>query len=131
MTLKTGTRDGMTLIEVMIAVTILATAMLGLGIFMARFARTVANSDVRNTANELAAMRLEQIKTVPRYAAIDTGYPGTEQLAAPYTGYSRTTAVSHTGGTAPALYDYRTVTVTVTNPRLTAPVKRTTIIAAF
>jgi prepilin-type N-terminal cleavage/methylation domain-containing protein len=126
-----GTRKGMTLIEVMMAVTILAIAALSIAGFMGRFARIVAVSDVKNTANELASQRLEEIKNAPRYSAIDTLYPGTVTLDSPYVGYKRQTLVTHTGGDSAATYDYKTVTVLVTNPRLGTPVKRTTIIAAF
>lgn len=124
-------RKGMTLIEVMMAVTILATAMLGIAGFMGRFAHIVAVSDVKNTASELASQRLEEIKNAPRYSAIDTLYPGTVALDSPYVGYSRQTLVTHTGGRSADLYDYKTVTVLVSNPRLDAPVKRTTIVAAY
>lgn len=124
-------REGMTLIEVMMAITILAGAMLSIAVFMGKFAHAVAVSDVRNTATEIAAQRLEEIKTATRYAAIDSAYPGVTDLSPQYPGYTRTTIVSHTGGTAPALYDYRTVTVVVSNARLDVPVKRSTIIAAF
>jgi prepilin-type N-terminal cleavage/methylation domain-containing protein len=124
-------RNGMTLIEVMMAVTILATAALSIAGFMAKFAHIVAVSDVKNTANELASQRLEEIKNAVRYSAIDTIYPGTVALSDPYTGYRRQTLVTHTGGGSRDLYDYKTVTVLVTNPRLGTPIKRTTIIAAF
>lgn len=124
-------RKGMTLVEVVMAVTILATAMLSIAAFMGKFTRIVAVADVKNTANELASQRLEEIKNAPRYAAIDTLYPGTVALASPYTGYTRKTLVTHTGGGPTDLYDYRTVTVSVSNPRLPTPITRTTIIAAF
>jgi prepilin-type N-terminal cleavage/methylation domain-containing protein len=124
-------RHGMTLVEVMVAVTILATAMLGIAGFMGRFARMVAVADVKNTANELASQRLEEIRNAPRYSAMDTLYPGLVALSPPYAGYSRQTLVTHTGGGASDLYDYRTVTVVVTNPRLGTPIKRTTFVAAF
>lgn len=121
----------MTLVEVMIAITILATAMLALAAFMAKFAHTVATADVKNTANELASQRIEEIKAAPRYAMIDSEYPGTVALATPYAGYTRQTLVTHTGGGSSDLYDYKTVTVIVRNPRLTPPIKRSTIIAAY
>lgn len=124
-------RRGMTLVEVMIALTILATAMLALAVFMAKFAHTVATADVKNTANELTSQRIEQIKTAPRYSMIDSVYPGTVALAAPYSGYTRQTIVSHTGGGSADLYDYKTVTVVVRNPRLGTPIRRSTIIAAY
>lgn len=121
----------MTLIEVIISITILAIATLSIAGFMGKFARIVAVSDVKNTANELATQRLEQIKNAPRYSAIDTLYPGTQALASPYIGYTRQTLVTHTGGGSSDLYDYRTITVVVSNPRLSAPIKRSTMIAAF
>jgi prepilin-type N-terminal cleavage/methylation domain-containing protein len=129
--MMTARRKGMTLIEVMIAITILATATLGIAGFMGRFAHIVAVSDVKNTASELASQRLEEIKNSPRYSAIDTTYPGTVSMTSPYVGYTRQTLVSHTGGGSADLYDYKTVTVIVSNPRLDVPVKRTTIIAAY
>lgn len=124
-------RKGMTLIEVMMALTILATAMLGIAGFMGKFAHIVAVSDVKNTANELASQRLEDVKNAPRYSSIDTLFPGTVSLAPPYAGFTRQTLITHTGGGASDLYDYKTVTVVVSNPRLDAPIKRTTIIAAY
>ncbi|MGI8548158.1 MAG: type IV pilus modification PilV family protein [Gemmatimonadaceae bacterium] len=126
-----ATRDGMPLIEVMMAITILAIAMLSIAVFMGKFAHVVAVSDVRNTASELASQRLEEVKTSPRYSAIDTLYPGTANLTSPYAGFSVTTTVARTGGTASAFYDYKTITVVVNNGRLDAPIKRSTIIAAY
>ncbi len=124
-------RDGMTLVEVMIAITILATAMLAIAAFMAKFAHAVAVSDVRNTASELASQRLEDVKTSPRYSAIDSLFPGTSNLTGTNAGYSVKTMVARTGGTAAAVYDYKTITVVVSNARLDAPIKRSTIIAAY
>lgn len=121
----------MTLIEVMIALTILATAMLSMAAYMTRLARTVAVSDVRATADEIATSRLEEVKGATRYATIDSAFAGTQALAAPYQGFTRTTQVTHTGGGPSDFYDYKTITVIVTNPRLPAPVRKTTVIAAF
>ena len=121
----------MTLIEVMIAITILSVAALGLAGFMVRLSHAVAVTDVRNTANELASQRLEDIRNAPRYGAIDSLYPGTVNLAGTYAGYSRQTVVSHTGGNPTDLYDYRTITVIVRNGRIMKPVRRTTIVAAY
>ena len=126
-----GTRKGMTLIEVMVAITILAIATLSIAGFMGKFARIVAVSDVKNTANELASQRLEEVKNSPRYSAIDSLYPGTVALPTPYVGYTRQTLVTHTGGGTSDLYDYKTITVIVSNPRLPTPIERTTMIAAY
>jgi len=124
-------RKGLTLIEVMMALTILACAILSMAAYLTKFARTVASADVLATANEIAADRLEAVKASPRYAAIDSLYTGTSALTGSYQGYTRVTTVTHTGGGNADLYDYRTVTVTVTNARLSKPVSKTSIIAAF
>jgi prepilin-type N-terminal cleavage/methylation domain-containing protein len=125
------TRKGLTLIEVMMALTILACAMLSMAGYLTKFARTIAASDVLATANEIAADQLEAVKAAPRYAAIDTLYAGTTVMTGTYAGYTRVTTVTHTGGGSTDLYDYRTITVTVSNSRLSKPVSKTSIIAAF
>ena len=125
-------RRGMTLIEVMIAITILAVAMLSIAAYMTKFAQSIGSSDVKATANEIAADQIENVKGAPRYTAIDsTPYVGTVNMTGAYVGYTRKTLVSHTGGGAADFYDYKTVTVTVSNPRLSSSVKKTDIIAAF
>ena len=124
-------RKGMTLVEVVIALVILCGAMLSIGSYMATFGREINATDVKATANEIAADQLETVKTSPRYTAIDSLYSGTTAMAAPYVGYTRQTLVTHTGGGAADFYDYKTVTVIVTNARLVSPVKKTDIIAAF
>lgn len=124
-------RPGMTLIEVMIAITILSAALIGMAGYMTRFARAIAVSDVRATADELAVSQLERVKGAPRYATIDSTYAGTRVMTGDYAGFTVATAVTRTGGGSSDLYDYRTVTVTVSNPRLAAPVRKTTVIAAY
>lgn len=125
-------RDGMTLIEVIIAITILATAMLSIAAYMTKFAQAVGSSDVKATANEIAADQIETVKGAPRYTAIDsTPYVGTVNMTGAYVGYTRTTMVTHTGGGPADFYDYKTITVVVNNSRLSSSVKKTDIIAAY
>lgn len=124
-------RRGLTLIEVMIALTILAGAMLSIAAYMTKFAKVIAASDVKATANEIAAEQLEAVKAAPRYTAIDSMYAGTVTMASPYVGYTRKTQVTRTGGGATDFYDYKTITVTVTNPRLSTAVVKTSVIAFF
>jgi len=121
----------MTLVEVMMALTILAAAMLSIGAYMSKFAKAVASSDVKATANEIAADQIETVKGAPRYAAIDSMYVGIVAMTGSYAGYTRQTLVTRTGGLPADFYDYKTITVIVTNPRLSSPVKKTDIIAAF
>src|SRR5262245_3209035 len=111
-------RKGLTLIEVMIALTILSVATLSIAAYMTRFARSISSSDVKATANEIAADRIEEVKGAPRYSAIDTLYPGTTTMNGAYKGFTRKTYVTHTGGGPSDFYDYKTITVEVTNTRL-------------
>lgn len=122
---------GFTLIEVMIAMMITAVVTLGMGAFMVQFTRSVATANVRTTANELVADRLEEVKGATRYDAIDSLYAGTETAIPGHAGFERTTLVTRVGGLPPDLYDYRLVTVIVSGRNLAQPVKKTTVVSAF
>ncbi|HXC25808.1 MAG TPA: prepilin-type N-terminal cleavage/methylation domain-containing protein [Gemmatimonadaceae bacterium] len=124
-------RRGMTLIEVILSLVIISVAMISISVYMAKFAQGILASDVKATAEDIASTQIESAKTAPRYSAIDTLYPGTVAMPSPYTGFTRQTLVTHTGGGAADLYDYKTITVIVTNTRLQTPVEKTDIIAAF
>jgi Tfp pilus assembly protein PilV len=121
----------MTLVEVIVALVILSAAMISISAYMAKFAQGILTSDVKSTAEDIAATQIEAAKASPRYSLIDTVYPGTVSMPAPYTGFTRQTLVTHTGGGAADLYDYKTITVIVTHTRLSTPVKKSDIIAAF
>lgn len=124
-------RAGFTLIEVMIAMMITAVVTLGMGAFMVQFIGAVSTANVRATANELVADRLEQVKGATRYSAIDSIYAGTEAAIPGFSGFERTTLVNRVGGLPPDLYDYRVVTVIVSGRNLPQPVKKTTVISSF
>jgi len=120
-------KNGMTLIEVLMALVILGVAMLGLGTFVGKFVRGTSENAVLSTASDLVVDRLEIVKGAASYAAVDA-FVGSETLAAPYAGFLRTTQVQRVGE---VLEDYKAVTVSVTGPGLTVPVKKTTFIAQF
>lgn len=121
-------RRGMTLIEVMIALVILTGALLGMGRFITSFSRTSSDGALSSTASDLVLDRLEQVKGYGVYANIGTTFATTEGAIAGYPGFTRQTQVLRTTNSAA---DYTAVTVTVTNPSMLKPVKKTTIIAAF
>lgn len=127
-------KNGMTLIEVLMALVILGVAMLGLGTFVGKFVRGTRENAVLSTASDLVVDRLEIVKGAASYAAVDA-FAGSETLAAPYAGFLRTTQVQRVGGDddddSEVLEDYKAVTVSVTGPGLTVPVKKTTFIAQF
>jgi prepilin-type N-terminal cleavage/methylation domain-containing protein len=120
-------RSGMTLIEVMIALVILTGALLGMGKFITSFAHATSDGALSSVASDLVLDRLEMIKGAGVYADLD-GYQGIETSIAGFVGYKRVTQVTRT---LDSKQDYKAITVTVSNPGLSAPVKKSTIIAAF
>jgi len=125
-----GAERGMTLIEIIIALTILAVVVLGMGQFAFNFSRTERQSEARTIAVFLADQRLSEIRSSPNYSGIDSIYGVAEPTISGFTGYARSTTIVHTGGPRPLTNDYKTVTVTVTAPTLASAVKKTIVVAA-
>lgn len=125
-------RKGMTLIEVMAAMTILAGVLLGLGIFSGRFAHATTDARLTGTANELAATRLDSARMQGKYTSIDalaateSSVPGGQN-----SGFSRQTFVQRVGGQPTDSVDYKIVTVVVSHRALAQPVRKTTYISAY
>jgi prepilin-type N-terminal cleavage/methylation domain-containing protein len=129
-----GPRRGMTLVEVIVAIVILVGATLTMGGFVSRFAHTTSVAELRASAAEIAAERLETVKQAPAYARLEASYEGVDSALAGRPGYRRATLVERvtradaaTGG----VDDYTLVTVVVTHAALSAPVRKTTVISAF
>jgi prepilin-type N-terminal cleavage/methylation domain-containing protein len=123
-------RGGMTLVEVIVALVILAGAMIALARFIGTFSRTVNDSAVKAEATQLAAERLEVVKAIQRYADVDAAAV-TETDIPGHRSFTRRTVVRRVGGAASDDEDYKIVTVIVTAPALRTPVKRTTVISEF
>lgn len=126
-----GSRRGMTLIEVMIALVLLTSVMLGMGVFMAAYGRAVGTSSARASARELVAERLEYVKGATNYQTIEATYGGLEPSIPGYPGFTRQTLVMRVGGQPADRFDHKVITVVVTGQGLTQPVKKTSVIAAF
>jgi prepilin-type N-terminal cleavage/methylation domain-containing protein len=124
-------RRGLTLVEVIVALGILGTVLLGLGLFSARFSRATSASRLRITAAQMASERLEQVKSAKTYASIESVYVKTEGTVTGYPGFARKTSVTRTGGGVADTIDYKTVTVSVTNPQMAGSIRKTTVIAPF
>jgi hypothetical protein len=121
----------MTLIEVIVAMTLLAGALLAMGAFIARYAKITGTMAIRSEANELVADRLESVKGAIKYSTIETVYSGSEPSIPNHPGFSRQTLITHTGGVPPSPDDYKTVTVIVTGQALPKPSKKSTVISVF
>ena len=122
-----GARRGVSLLEVMVALTILATSLIGMAEYGRRYARTNANASMLNNALDLASARVERVKAERNYSSMDS-LATTENVITGYPKYKRVTAITQT---LTAQYAYKTVTVTVTHPSMPTPVKKTTAIARF
>lgn len=114
--LRLRARDGVALLEAMIALVILAGAVLSAGKYFTQLSRGVSDERTRAQALHLVTDRFEQVKTSPTYAKIDSLYAGIENSIAGYAGYTRVTEVLRIGGTPTDTVDYKIVTVTVTTP---------------
>jgi prepilin-type N-terminal cleavage/methylation domain-containing protein len=121
---------GLSLIEIMIAMVILTVVLLGMGRYMVDFSRTVRKSESRTVAVNLAAQRLSEIRASPNYSGLETTFATTETSITGFPGYTRSTIITHVGGPRPTYTnDYKVATVAVTGPGLTAPIRKTIIVA--
>ncbi|MBL8981017.1 MAG: prepilin-type N-terminal cleavage/methylation domain-containing protein [Gemmatimonadetes bacterium] len=124
-------RRGLSLLEVMVALTILGTALIGMAEYGRRFAKTNANAMTQNTALDIATDRLERVKAERNYTTMDT-LGGTHTVIVNTGGvnvsYTRTTTIVRT---LSPIIDYKTVTVSVTRPTMATPVKKTSAVPRF
>ncbi len=119
---------GFTLIEVIVAIAILGMVALTVGASTGKLVRNSADDRIATQAAAAAEAQLALVQVWPEYATIDSAFAGTSANT-PQTGWTRVTTVVRTGGTAQA-NDYKKVTVTITAPGLTTPVRRSLTIAA-
>jgi prepilin-type N-terminal cleavage/methylation domain-containing protein len=125
-------RSGFSLVEVIVAMTILSGTLLGFAYIAQRFTRSNTEVLVRTMASEIATARIEQIKGARAYGTLVSTYNGVTEAWSgthPWAGFSRRTVVARNGPTASN--DYVTVTVIVSGRALNPAIRRTTSIAAF
>jgi prepilin-type N-terminal cleavage/methylation domain-containing protein len=123
-------RAGMTLVEVIVSIVILAGSALGLAAFVADFSRTVNIVRERERAGQAAVARLEEVKAGSPYDSLRVRYESTELAVPGYPGLRRETLVARVGGPGDEV-DYVIVTVDVTSAQLATPVRKTTVISRF
>ena len=127
----------MTIIEVLFAVVIMSGVMLALSRFGQAFTKATRDSAAVGIASDLATARLESIRALPVYdslnvfAVTETGASAYPSMAG-YEDYTRVTTVSAARQTkvgSRVTMEYKTVTVTVNAPTLSAPVSKSVDIA--
>lgn len=121
-------RRGFTLLEVAIALSILAGVLLVLATTTARFIHTVTLDRVRIQANAVANAHIARIQLWPTYDNLSAEFTETT-TDYPFPGWTRATIVIQTGGVG-LPDDYTRITVSVTAPALDSSVSRTITIAA-
>jgi prepilin-type N-terminal cleavage/methylation domain-containing protein len=126
-------KRGFTLVEVLIALIILTVVSLSLGRFVASFSHAVGTSTIRTIAIDVATEQMELVRgnaNPTAYPTLVANFNGNVVTGFPsYPRMTRTTTVVRTTGTNPRR-DYTTITVTVTEPTLGAPIDLTAVVAA-
>lgn len=121
-------RRGFTLLEVAIALSILAGVLLVLATTTARFIHTVTLDRVRIQANAVANAHIARIQLWPTYDSLIVAFAGTTPDY-PFPLWTRETTVWRSPVVVPP-NDYTRITVSVTAPALDSSVRRTITIAA-
>lgn len=125
-------RPGFSLVEVLVALTILAVVLLGAGMTTSGLSRLSAGAAQRSIALSLVQDRIQHVQMHPDYGTIEARFQGTENSIPGYPGFRRTTQVQQvrTQGSNNRWIDYKRITVTVTGPGLNEPMSRTIVVAA-
>lgn len=129
-------RRGFSLVEIMVALTILSIIILGLANTTISFLHETTLDTVRVRAQSFADMRVAEVRGYPQYVNLVATFNGTD---VPEAGYSRQTqVVRNVTATADCRNpsgcpknDITRVTVTVTNAGLSTPVSRTVSISSY
>lgn len=124
-------RSGFTLIEVVVALVLLAFGMLALQSGVLRLVHEVG-SDTRSTeALQLVLDRAALVRSDPRYELLESRYSATETDPTGAAGLVRVTDIQRTrDSTANGITDYKRITITVSGSGLSLPVSRTFSVGA-
>ncbi len=126
-------KHGFTLIEMMVAISILSTAILGMGASAGYMLRAASEAGAKAEALQAVEGRISLIVMDPRYAVLDSLYGGTETALPGLAGYERVTSITHVYtavGSPPTYIDYKEVLVAISGPGLAEAMSRTIIVAS-
>lgn len=119
-------RDGFTIIEITVAVVLLAVVLVGMQATTARLVHVVTTSDQHALAVQIAEDRVELIRTDPNYDVLSDRYAETKTALDDPPGFTRTTLfLTVRDSSSTGIAEYKKITVTVDGPGLTEPVQRT------
>lgn len=129
-------KRGFSLVEIMVALTILMIIILGLANTTISFLHETTIDTVRVRAQSFADMRIAEVRGYPDYNGLTTTFNNSDT---PEAGFARqTTVVRDKTATSTCnnplgcpKNDVTRVTVTVTNAGLSAPISRTLAISSF
>jgi prepilin-type N-terminal cleavage/methylation domain-containing protein len=121
-------RRGFTLIEVMLAVSILSVVLVGVARYNSQFLHTVSTSTVRTVAAEVARERISLVDMDPSYTTLAATWTGDSLNFPGYPNMRRVTTVSRVTGNNPPR-DYTVITVRVSEPSMGQPIDVTTVVA--
>jgi prepilin-type N-terminal cleavage/methylation domain-containing protein len=122
-------RNGFTLVEMLLAIVVLAIILASVARYTGQYLHTVTTSTTRTAAAEVARERIGLIDMDPSYTTLAATWSGTQTGFPGYPGMSRVTTVARITGVAPRR-DYTIVTVRVTEPTMGQPIDVTTVVAS-
>lgn len=125
-------RRGFTLVEVTIALVILAVAVLGMAASAGVLGRYSAEAEIRALAMQAVQDRISLVKVDPRYSELESLYAGEETDLPGLDGFTRKTTVTRVNQTLSGggTLDYKVISVVVTGDELLEPLSRRFTVAA-
>ena len=125
-------KQGFTIIEMIVVVFILTTAILGIGASSTYMIQAASGARVKSEALQAVEGRISQIVMDPRYDNLEFLYAKTEKDLPGLEGYDRVTNITHvqTQGQAGRVTDYKVVMVSVSGPGLAESMSRTMIVGS-
>jgi prepilin-type N-terminal cleavage/methylation domain-containing protein len=123
---------GFTLIEMVVALVVLAFVVLGTAYTSAILARNAAEAEIQAMALQAVESRISVVRMDSRYVELDDLYTATETDLVGLPGFTRETSVTRVRlpGTGGLTRDYQRVLVSVSGPFLGSPITREIVVAA-
>jgi prepilin-type N-terminal cleavage/methylation domain-containing protein len=123
---------GFTLVEMIVVVFILTTAILGIGASATYMIQAASTEGVKSEALQAVEGRISLIVMDPRYGDLGFLYANTESNLPGLQGFDLVTQITHveTPGQANRVTDYKVVMVSVSGPGLAEGLSRTIVVGS-